>query len=46
MRIIDISKSDFVDESVVKNLDMRFKIKSGDFLIAMTGAEIGKIGVV
>jgi len=46
MRIIDISKSDFVDESVVKNLDKRFKIKSGDFLIAMTGAEIGKIGVV
>lgn len=46
MGIIDISNSDFVDEGVVKNLDKRFKIKSGDFLIAMTGAEIGKIGIV
>jgi len=46
MGIIDIRNSDFVEESVVKNLDQRFKIKSGDFLIAMTGAEIGKIGIV
>ena len=46
MGIIDIRNSDFVDESVVKNIDLRFKIKSGDFLIAMTGAEIGKIGIV
>ncbi|OIR07657.1 EcoKI restriction-modification system protein HsdS [mine drainage metagenome] len=46
MEFIDINKSDFVDETVVENLDKRFKIKSGDFLIAMTGAEIGKIGIV
>lgn len=46
MGFIDISKSDFVDEAAVKNLDTKFKIKSGDFLIAMTGAEIGKIGIV
>ena len=46
MGIIDIRNSDFVEESVVKNLDQRFKIKSGDFLIAMTGAEIGKIGII
>ncbi|MBI4929350.1 MAG: restriction endonuclease subunit S [Bacteroidetes bacterium] len=46
MGIIDIKNSDFVDESIVKYLDNRFKIKSGDFLIAMTGAEIGKIGIV
>ena len=46
MGIIDIENSDYVDESVVKNLDHRFKTHSGDFLIAMTGAEIGKIGVV
>ncbi len=46
MGMIDISKHDCVDESVVKNIDKRFKIKSGDFLIAMTGAEIGKIGIV
>lgn len=46
MSNVDIQKSDFVDETVVKLLDNRFKIKSGDFLIAMTGAEIGKIGIV
>ncbi|MBP7388775.1 MAG: restriction endonuclease subunit S [Chitinophagales bacterium] len=46
MEFVDIEKSDFVDENVIKNLDKRFKIKSGDFLIAMTGAEIGKIGIV
>lgn len=46
MGSIDIRNSDFVDENVVKNIDTRFKIKSGDFLIAMTGAEIGKIGIV
>ena len=46
MGLIDIAKSDFVDETAVKNLDTKFKIKSGDFLIAMTGAEIGKIGIV
>lgn len=46
MEFIDIKNSDFVDESVVKNIDTKFKIKSGDFLIAMTGAEIGKIGIV
>jgi len=46
MGMIDIINSDFVDEEVIKNIDKRFKIKSGDFLIAMTGAEIGKIGIV
>ena len=46
MGSIDIINSDFVDEGVVKSIDKRFKIKTGDFLIAMTGAEIGKIGIV
>lgn len=46
MGFVDIIKSDFVDESIVKNIDEKFKIKTGDFLIAMTGAEIGKIGIV
>src|SRR5690606_38841714 len=46
MGMIDITHTDFVDENVIKNIDKRFKIKSGDFLIAMTGAEIGKIGIV
>ena len=46
MGMIDISNTDYVDQEVVNNIDKRFKITSGDFLIAMTGAEIGKIGIV
>lgn len=46
MGFVDISKCDYVDECAVNSLDKRFKIESGDFLIAMTGAEIGKIGIV
>ncbi|MCA6469361.1 MAG: restriction endonuclease subunit S [Chitinophagaceae bacterium] len=46
MGSIDITNHDCVDENVVKNLDIKFKIKTGDFLIAMTGAEIGKIGII
>ena len=44
--IININDTEFIDESVVKNLDIKFKIFSGDVLIAMTGAEIGKLGIV
>ncbi len=44
---VDVQNSQFVDEEAVKNLDKdKFKIKGDDFLIAMTGAEIGKIGIV
>jgi type I restriction enzyme S subunit len=46
MGSIDITNHDCVDESILKYLDKKFKIKTGDFLIAMTGAEIGKIGIV
>ena len=47
MSSIDINNTDFVDEVVVRNIDEdKFRVKSGDFLIAMTGAEIGKIGIV
>ena len=44
--IVNINDTEFIDESVVENLDTRFKISSGDVLIAMTGAEIGKLGIV
>lgn len=47
MSSIDINNTDYVSDNVVKLLDAKkFKINSGDFLIAMTGAEIGKIGIV
>jgi type I restriction enzyme S subunit len=44
--VVDIQNTDFVDSSVVSSLDKKFKIESGSLLIAMTGAEVGKIGLV
>lgn len=44
--IVDIENTDFVDVNVVEKLDKKFKIESGSLLIAMTGAEVGKIGLV
>jgi type I restriction enzyme S subunit len=44
--VVDIQNTDFVDASVVSSLDTKFKIESGSLLIAMTGAEVGKIGLV
>ncbi|WPO77792.1 restriction endonuclease subunit S [Flavobacterium sp. KACC 22761] len=44
--VVDIQNTDFVDASVVSFLDNKFKIESGSLLIAMTGAEVGKIGLV
>jgi len=44
--IININDTEFIEESVVKNLEKKFKIFSGDVLIAMTGAEVGKLGIV
>lgn len=44
--VVDIQSTDYVDPSVVLSLDKKFKIESGSLLIAMTGAEVGKIGLV
>lgn len=44
--VVDIEKTDFVDENIVERLDKKFKIESGSLLIAMTGAEVGKIGLI
>ena len=44
--VVDIEKTDFVDAVVVSKLDEKFKIDGGSLLIAMTGAEVGKIGLV
>ncbi|MDI6803036.1 MAG: restriction endonuclease subunit S [Bacteroidota bacterium] len=47
MGSVDIRNTQFVDEEIVKDVDEdKFRIRTGDFLIAMTGAEIGKIGIV
>ncbi len=44
--VVDIEKTDFVEADVVQRLDKKFKVESGSLLIAMTGAEVGKIGLV
>jgi type I restriction enzyme S subunit len=44
--IVDIVNTDFVSNEVTRKLNDKFKIESGDILVAMTGAEVGKIGVV
>ena len=43
---VDLINTDFVSTEVVNKLNDKFKVKPGDILIAMTGAEVGKIGVV
>lgn len=43
--VVDIDLTDCVDDSVVAGIPMKFKINNGDVLIAMTGAEIGKLGI-
>lgn len=43
---IDTTTCDYVSDIVGESVHKRFEVKSGSFLIAMTGAEIGKIGIV
>jgi type I restriction enzyme S subunit len=44
--IVDTETSDFVDKETVHSVDEKFKIKTGDVLFAMTGAKIGKMGII
>lgn len=44
--VVDINKTDFVIYSLKADANERFLVKSGDVLIGMTGAEIGKLGLV
>jgi type I restriction enzyme S subunit len=44
--IVDIQTTDFVSSKTIANVDERFFINEGDVLIAMTGAKIGKMGVI
>lgn len=44
--IVDVVKTDFINADVSENTSERFKVKTGDVLICMTGAEIGKLGIV
>ncbi|MCF8380146.1 MAG: restriction endonuclease subunit S [Bacteroidales bacterium] len=44
--IIDIEKTDFIEHKVAESIQDRFSLATGDILIAMTGAEIGKLGII
>ena len=44
--MIDITASDFISKEVANKTNSKFKITTGDVLFAMTGAEIGKMGIV
>lgn len=44
--IIDVNNTDFIDSAVANKTDAKFKVVTGDILFAMTGAEIGKLGIV
>lgn len=44
--IVDIGSTDFLEEHVASVTQQQFRVMSGDVLIAMTGAEIGKLGIV
>ena len=44
--IVNLKDSVFIDDTSIRNIDSKFIINEKDILIAMTGAEVGKIGVV
>ena len=44
--IVDIKTTDFVLDSTITTVDKRFIVKTGDILFAMTGAKIGKMGII
>jgi len=44
--VVDIYSCDFIEDLVANQTDSRFVIETGDVLFAMTGAEIGKMGIV
>ena len=44
--IVDIQATDFVSHETVESLDEKFSIHTGDILFAMTGAKIGKMGII
>ena len=44
--IIDVNNTDFIETSIAYKTDTKFKVVTGDILFAMTGAEIGKLGIV
>lgn len=44
--VVDIKETDFLNTEIGEALSERFHLKTGQALIAMTGAEIGKLGLI
>ncbi|MEK6891883.1 MAG: restriction endonuclease subunit S [Nanoarchaeota archaeon] len=45
--IVDVvNVDDYVNDEIFNNIDKKFYLESGDVLIAMTGAELGKVGII
>lgn len=42
--VIDVNKTDCID--IIRGISSKFKVHTGDILIAMTGAEVGKLGII
>lgn len=44
--VVSIEGSDCISIEIAQKTNPKFKIRPGSFLIAMTGAEVGKVGIV
>jgi type I restriction enzyme, S subunit len=44
--IVSIVGSDCISSDVAEKTNSKFQINAGSFLVAMTGAEVGKVGIV
>jgi len=44
--VVNVKDTDYVLSKTITKLDKKFMVNSGSLLIAMTGAEVGKIGLV
>jgi len=43
---VDVLATDFVDAKVVESIDRKYKVESNSLLIAMSGSDMGKVGLV
>lgn len=44
--VVDIINVQYIENEIAERVDSKFKVSSQDLLIAMTGAEVGKVGIV
>jgi len=44
--VVNLDSEDFVNDELFNITDKKFYLSSGDVIIAMTGAELGKVGII